>query len=348
MGRCVACPLLVLVLLLSPHARADSWDPGDDDWLDDPSVLSVDCTPRTHGPHTLSSSDPRDSFKFRLTRGYTYRFTAAGGSGDTVADLSIMPEGGGGLLFVRASDDDSGEGNHFSITYTPEEPLAGGTAADWILVVETYSPGASATYTLEYERVGCGGDSGGGSSGGGGCSDPPAPHSPWPGDGATNVEPDFWTRLDWAPVAHSYDVYFGTSSSPGFLQSTNTSESDYWLDLRPDRTYYWRVVSKDGSCSTSGPIWSFRTGSESSSGGSNDGGTNGNGGSSGGGAGGGSTSDDDSAGNGSGDGGGAGMPCALPILLILAVTGIISRIAGGARCRAPATRLPGGAADRPS
>jgi len=119
---------------------------------------------------------------------------------------------------------------------------------------------------VDLDCPGTGGSSGddypGGSTEGGdgtGCSNPPAAHSPMPANGETGVEPDFWTHLDWAPVAPEYEVYFGTSSPPPFLQNNNTSESAYWLDLQPGRTYYWQVVAIDGACSTTGPVWSFQT-----------------------------------------------------------------------------------------
>ena len=116
----------------------DSWDPGDDDWLDRPTVLSVSSTQRTHGPHTLSASDPRDCFKVTLTKGQTYRFTGAGGAGDTVATLNMLM--GNGLLAQRATDDDSGDDLHFGITYTPTEPANSQTTAEWVLVVTPFNP----------------------------------------------------------------------------------------------------------------------------------------------------------------------------------------------------------------
>lgn len=229
----------------------DQWDPDDNNWLNSPSTLSTTCSARTHGPHTLSSSDPRDTFKFRLTKGHTYKFTATGGFGDTFATLGILA---GGPILIRADDDDSGQGSHFSITYTPTEPANSETTADWILEVTPNSQGGSASYTLQYQEINCGG--------GGGCSNPPAPHSPAPRDGETGVVPDFWTQLDWAPVASSYEVFFGTRSAPPFLETQSTSNTDNWLNLVPHTRYYWQVVSKDGSCSASGPVWSFTTGDE--------------------------------------------------------------------------------------
>jgi PKD repeat protein len=58
----------------------------------------------------------------------------------------------------------------------------------------------------------------------------------------------------------TYDVYFGTSSPPP-LAATNEIDPSYIPGILDySTTYYWKVVSRDGSgTETPGPIWSFTT-----------------------------------------------------------------------------------------
>jgi PKD repeat protein len=59
----------------------------------------------------------------------------------------------------------------------------------------------------------------------------------------------------------TYDVYFGTSSPPPLVSSNQIGTSYIYLGvLNYTSTYYWKVVSRDGSGNeTPGPIWSFTT-----------------------------------------------------------------------------------------
>jgi hypothetical protein len=91
------------------------------------------------------------------------------------------------------------------------------------------------------------------------CLAPGTPSSPAPSDNATGVSVS--ADLDWADAANatSYDVYFGTSSSPPYYG--NTTSSSYGLPtLSYSTRYYWRVVAKN-ACgdSAAGPIWDFTT-----------------------------------------------------------------------------------------
>ncbi len=91
---------------------------------------------------------------------------------------------------------------------------------------------------------------------------PPVPSSPVPANGATNISISLWTNLDWAPVAHSYDVYFGTSpnlNSNNLLESPNGSNTRTFLNMAYSTTYYWQVIAKNGAKTTRGPVWSFTT-----------------------------------------------------------------------------------------
>jgi fibronectin type 3 domain-containing protein len=91
------------------------------------------------------------------------------------------------------------------------------------------------------------------------CPRPSAPVAVFPKNGATGISTD--PTLSWAPGsnADSYDVYFGTTSSPPFVGNT-TGTSYPWSGLSYGTSYYWKVVAKNGcGSSTSGSLWRFTT-----------------------------------------------------------------------------------------
>ena len=98
---------------------------------------------------------------------------------------------------------------------------------------------------------------GGGSSGSTG-SAPSAPTSPSPSSGAGGVSTA--PTLSWAASgnATSYDVFFGTASTPS-LATTVTGTSYKPGSLAQSTRYYWRVLAKDSAGSTSSATWSFTT-----------------------------------------------------------------------------------------
>ena len=67
--------------------------------------------------------------------------------------------------------------------------------------------------------------------------------------------------LSWAGgggFPSSYDLYFGTTESPAFLQ--NMSETTYTPTLAYGTTYYWKVVPLNTLGEAAGcPVWSFST-----------------------------------------------------------------------------------------
>jgi M6 family metalloprotease-like protein/uncharacterized repeat protein (TIGR02543 family) len=92
------------------------------------------------------------------------------------------------------------------------------------------------------------------------CATPGTPSNPSPSDGATGVSTS--PTLSWTSSnADSYDVYFGTSSSPPYVGNT-TSASYSPSGLSTNTTYFWKIVAKN-NCggSATGSVWSFTTGS---------------------------------------------------------------------------------------
>jgi hypothetical protein len=88
---------------------------------------------------------------------------------------------------------------------------------------------------------------------------PGVPTNPAPADGATGVSIN--ADLDWADASDTtaYDVYFGTSQSPPYYDTT--AASDYTLPtLNASTHYYWKIVAKNHCGETSGPVWDFFTG----------------------------------------------------------------------------------------
>ena len=56
----------------------------------------------------------------------------------------------------------------------------------------------------------------------------------------------------------TYDVYFGTSSSPP-LVSSGQSGTSYDPGEMSITTYYWQIVAYSRDAKTKGPTWSFTT-----------------------------------------------------------------------------------------
>ncbi|MDQ1352871.1 MAG: hypothetical protein QG657_3177 [Acidobacteriota bacterium] len=79
-----------------------------------------------------------------------------------------------------------------------------------------------------------------------------------PANGAQGIAVD--TDLDWGDSSGvlSYDVYFGTSSPPAYID--NTFESFYDLpQLECQTQYYWKIVAKNACGNTAGEEYHFTT-----------------------------------------------------------------------------------------
>jgi len=99
--------------------------------------------------------------------------------------------------------------------------------------------------------------------GGGGTSAPNAPTNPYPGANAKNVPTNTvlaWDCTDADGNELKYDVYLGTSSSPPRVgQDVSPPYYAPPKGLDADTKYYWKIIAKDGTYSTGGPTWSFKT-----------------------------------------------------------------------------------------
>jgi len=81
-----------------------------------------------------------------------------------------------------------------------------------------------------------------------------------PSNGATNISVS--TDVSWSDGggATSYNVYFGTDSTPDSGYKGNQTSTSYDPDpLDYDTTYYWRIDAKNSDGTTTGDVWHFTT-----------------------------------------------------------------------------------------
>jgi len=106
---------------------------------------------------------------------------------------------------------------------------------------------------------------------------PNTPNTPKPSNQSTRI--GIYADLSWIggdPNSNdtvTYDIYFGTNSSPPLEKSNDTNTSYEPGILNYTTTYYWKIIAKDNHGNISaGPIWSFTTVAQSSGGGGGGGG----------------------------------------------------------------------------
>jgi hypothetical protein len=94
---------------------------------------------------------------------------------------------------------------------------------------------------------------------------PYEPSDPDPPDGATDV-PVSGVVLRWSGGDPNpgdevvYDIYFNiTPDFPGTYVDNHPDTSYELPDLAYATTYYWKIVAKDGTFETEGPVWTFTT-----------------------------------------------------------------------------------------
>jgi hypothetical protein len=66
--------------------------------------------------------------------------------------------------------------------------------------------------------------------------------------------------MQWTAVsgATTYDIYIGTTSSPGFIGTINATAVRV-TGFRSATVYYWKVVARTPSGSFSSAVGSFKT-----------------------------------------------------------------------------------------
>jgi len=99
---------------------------------------------------------------------------------------------------------------------------------------------------------------------------PNTPFNPTPPNGAIsiNINQDlYWNGGDPDGDLVTYDIYFGTDSTPIKIVSNQSTTSYDPGTMNYNIKYYWRIVAWDNSSeSSTGPIWSFTTGVQSQGG----------------------------------------------------------------------------------
>jgi regulation of enolase protein 1 (concanavalin A-like superfamily) len=92
---------------------------------------------------------------------------------------------------------------------------------------------------------------------------PGTPANPSPSNSATGVATS--PTLTWSATnATSYDVKFGTTNTPPVVSVGQSTASYTPSTLNNSTTYFWQIVARNGSGSTSGPLWSFTTAASTS------------------------------------------------------------------------------------
>lgn len=88
---------------------------------------------------------------------------------------------------------------------------------------------------------------------------PTRAHSPVPVNGAEDVK--ISQTLGWISEykAASHAIYFGTSNPPPFIGNQDTVAFNPGM-LEGLTTYYWRIDEKNANGTTTGDLWSFKTG----------------------------------------------------------------------------------------
>jgi len=184
-------------------SNIDAWDPGDDTG---PNATITDPTNTiewTHGPHTLSDVDTADWFRIRLSNSVSYLLTTAEGSGDTYAELFSDSNG----VHLVASDDDSGQGSQFRITYEPN------TTTNFWLKITTYPGVTNASYYFRLSREYDAWDPDDGIQAGASSLNPPT--STRQDHGPHRVLSDLPDVADWFKITLDAGVAYNFTSSSG-------------------------------------------------------------------------------------------------------------------------------------
>lgn len=97
---------------------------------------------------------------------------------------------------------------------------------------------------------------------------PTTPKYSYPANSAVKIPLSVTLKWEGGHYAHKYDIYFGESSNPPRIAQdvvtgapSKTSGTYLLPALQPNKTYYWKIVSKTLANKTAtGSIWKFTTG----------------------------------------------------------------------------------------
>ncbi len=153
------------------------------------------------------------------------------------------------VYFGTDATPDAGEfaGNQATTSYDPAGDLLPETVYYWQVVAKN-AYGSTSGPVWSFTTTGV----------------PPSsvPSAPNPTNGSIDVALSSAVSWNVAVGATSYDVYFGTDSTPDageFVGNQSTTSFDPTGDLLPETVYYWQVVAKNAFGSNPGPVWSFTT-----------------------------------------------------------------------------------------
>jgi len=200
------------------------------------ATTNVAITPTTTSQLTASYSSGRRAFNFVATAGCVYEFSTCGQTtGDTY--LRLYSTATGGTLLAQ---NDNFCGTQSTLTWTA---TVNGTVS--ILLTRASCNALNSATKMSYRKISC--------------SAPSCATLIDPSDGAVNTT--IGQTLSWNAIniAISYDVYFGTNSSPPFIvNQTGITYNPGTLSY--NTTYYWKIIPKNSNgdavgCST----WSFTT-----------------------------------------------------------------------------------------
>ena len=93
---------------------------------------------------------------------------------------------------------------------------------------------------------------------------PTAAHTPFPADGADEIEPG--VALSWEPATDlncdtlHYTLALGADGQPLSIVATGLLTPTWSTNnLQLGSHYQWTITATDGISSTAGPVWSFST-----------------------------------------------------------------------------------------
>lgn len=141
---------------------------------------------------------------------------------------------------------------------------------EMVYIPNTYDPGTLQYNTQYYWRIDTYSDNGGATTGPlwtfttKDDTPPNTPNTPSPSNYATNIERNItlsWSGGDPNNDHVTYDLYFGTDSSPpNVVMSQNETEYNPENLLNYSTQYYWRIdATDDYGYTTTGPLWTFTT-----------------------------------------------------------------------------------------